>query len=53
MQRRGLAWQEVTRENFPLPTLAPLFADMADELENGSGMMKLRGLPVSRSQKVW
>ncbi len=48
VQQRGLAWQEVTRDTFPLPGLAPLFADMADELENGSGMMKLRGLPVSR-----
>jgi hypothetical protein len=48
VQKRGLAWQEVTRENFPLPGLAPLFADMAEELENGSGMMKLRGLPVAR-----
>jgi Taurine catabolism dioxygenase TauD, TfdA family len=28
--------------------LRPLLDDVADELENGSGMMKLRGLPVAR-----
>src|SRR5215471_17169157 len=43
VQRRGLAWREVTRESFPLPGLKALFADIQDELENGSGMMKLRG----------
>jgi hypothetical protein len=47
-QRRGLAWSEVTKDRFPLPGLQPLFADIQDELENGSGMMKLRGLPVAR-----
>jgi len=47
VQRRGLAWREVTRESFPLPGLKALFADIQDELENGSGMMKLRGLPVA------
>jgi Taurine catabolism dioxygenase TauD, TfdA family len=48
MQRRGLAWPEVTRRAFPLPTLAPLLAEIAEELEDGSGMTKLRGLPVER-----
>ncbi len=43
---RGLEWREVTRENFPLPGLEGLFNDIAEELENGSGMVKLRGLPV-------
>jgi hypothetical protein len=43
---RGLPWTEVTRERFPLPSFAPLAADIREELENGSGMVKLRGLPV-------
>jgi hypothetical protein len=47
-QRRGLAWHDVTREAFPLPLSAGLLAEAAEELENGSGMMKLRGLPVAR-----
>jgi hypothetical protein len=45
---KGLAWQEIQREDFPLPTLGDLLDDIADELENGSGIMKLRGFPVGR-----
>jgi hypothetical protein len=48
LARRGVAWPEVTRANFPLPGLAGLFDDIRDELENGSGMIQLRGLPVAR-----
>jgi len=48
IERRGLAWYEIQRRDFPLPGLKPLLDDVADELENGSGMMKLRGFPVAR-----
>ena len=48
VERRGLAWHEIKRADFPLPGLAGLLADIADELENGSGIMKLRGVPVGR-----
>ena len=48
VQSRGLAWHEIARETFPLPGMTGLIADIRDELENGSGMMKLRGLPVAR-----
>jgi hypothetical protein len=48
VRKRGLAWQEIRREDFPLPTLQPLLDDIADELENGCGMVKLRGFPVAR-----
>lgn len=48
VERRGLAWQKIRRADFPLPNLASLLADIANELENGCGMMKLRGLPVAR-----
>ncbi len=41
-------WREITRADFPLPTLGPLFDDIANELENGCGIMKLRGFPVDR-----
>jgi hypothetical protein len=47
-QRNGLAWHQVTRATFPLPLTATLLEDAAEELENGSGMMKLRGLPVAQ-----
>ncbi|MCK6452297.1 MAG: TauD/TfdA family dioxygenase [Alphaproteobacteria bacterium] len=48
VRARNLAWHAVTRETFPLPGLEGLFADIAAELEDGSGVMKLRGLPVAR-----
>jgi hypothetical protein len=48
VKRRSIEWPSVTRKNFPLPGLKPLFEDISDELENGSGMMQLRGLPVAR-----
>src|SRR5258707_8117165 len=48
VERRGLPWHAVTRNEFPLPGMTALLDDMRDELENGSGMLKLRGLPVAR-----
>ena len=47
---QGLPWQEITRADFPLPTLGDLVDDIADELENGCGIMKLRGFPVDQSR---
>jgi TfdA family taurine catabolism dioxygenase TauD len=48
VERRGLAWHEIRRADFPLPKLSALLSDIAEELETGCGMMKLRGLPVER-----
>src|SRR6266436_493929 len=48
VKAKGLAWSQITRQNFPLAGLDGLLADIADELENGCGIMKLRGLPVDR-----
>jgi hypothetical protein len=45
---RGLGWEEASADDFPLPGLAPLFADIRDELENGSGLLMLRGIEVER-----
>ena len=36
------------RDDFPLPTTAALLAEIGDELENGLGAVRLRGLPVDR-----
>ena len=44
----GHAWHETTRERFPLPTLGPRLAEVARELEDGTGLVTLRGLPVER-----
>ena len=48
LEARGLAWREVTAETFSLPGMKSRFAEIAEELEEGSGMVKLRGLPVER-----
>jgi len=48
VERRGLAWRQIRRADFPLPGMAGLLSDIAEELENGCGMTKLRGLPVAR-----
>ena len=44
----GIPWHEVTRARFPLPGLAALLRDVAAELEDGGGLVVLRGLPVER-----
>ena len=36
------------RADFPLPATASLLADIGNELENGRGAVRLRGLPVER-----
>ena len=48
VERRNLAWHEIKRTDFPLPGLAWLLSDIREELENGCGMLKLRGVPVGR-----
>ena len=48
VQARGLSWEHMTREDFPLPCLSLKLADIAEELENGSGLANLSGLPLSK-----
>ena len=48
VERRGLPWRLVRREDFPLPGLEPWLADVGRELEWGRGIVLLRGLPVAR-----
>ncbi|HEX6440725.1 MAG TPA: TauD/TfdA family dioxygenase [Stellaceae bacterium] len=45
---RGLRWDAMTREDFPLPSFAPLAEDIRAELEEGSGILLLRGLDPAR-----
>src|SRR5260370_34856697 len=47
VERRGLAWHEIRRADFPLPGLAGPPSDLAEELEHGRGMTKLRRPPVA------
>jgi hypothetical protein len=48
VQRARLPQFGFGRDDFPLPTTAALLADISDELENGLGAVRLRGLPVER-----
>jgi len=48
VKSKGLDWSQITRQDFPLASLDSLLADIAGELENGVGIMKLRGFPVDR-----
>jgi len=43
-----LDFPEITPETFPLPTLAPYLAGVAEELRFGRGFLLLRGLPRQR-----
>lgn len=45
-RRQGGRWQSITPTSFPLPTLDGLFAEIANQLEDGLGMARLEGLPV-------
>ncbi len=48
VRARGLAWHEITAEAFQIPALRPLLTEIAEALESGLGLFKLRGLPVGR-----
>lgn len=43
-----LEWRGITRHNFPLPGAAAFFDEVREELESGTGMVKMCGLDVSR-----
>lgn len=47
-QTAQLDWRRITRDIFPLPTASAFLDDVREELENGCGMVQLRGLDVSR-----
>ena len=48
VKAKGLEWSHIRREDFPLSGLDGLLDDIRDELENGCGILKLRGFPVDR-----
>lgn len=47
-RRNGIALLKLTRERFPLPTLAPTLERVARCLEGGPGFAVIRGLPAER-----
>ena len=48
VQRRGLGWQQLTREDFLIPRFARTLAEVSDKLEHGRGLVLLRRIPVER-----
>jgi hypothetical protein len=46
VQQRGLAMADVTKDDFPLPVLAPFLAKLENEVRTGRGFALLRGIPV-------
>jgi Taurine catabolism dioxygenase TauD, TfdA family len=48
VQRRGLDWATMTRDDFPIPGLARSLAEVSAELEDGRGLVLLRRIPVER-----
>ena len=45
---RGLAIEDISRTDFPLPGFGMVLQDLLDELLNGRGFALIRGLPVER-----
>src|ERR1043166_5420453 len=48
VQRRGLGWRDLTREDFVIPGLARTLAGVRHALEHGRGLVLLRRIPVER-----
>src|SRR5882672_11017851 len=46
VRERGLDIADISREDFPLPTLGPVLDRLRDEVLNGRGFALLRGMPV-------
>lgn len=44
----GLPLEEISREDFPLPTLAGAIRAWAEDLHHGRGFVLVKGLPVAR-----
>lgn len=48
VERRGLAWPDMRKADFPLPGVSAELAQVNRDLEWGRGLVLLRGLPVER-----
>ena len=49
VKKSGIDLFDIDRDHFPLPTFSKELAKLGQELENGRGMVMLRGLPLSYS----
>ena len=48
IKARGLAIEQVTKEDFSIPAFAADLAKIAHELEHGRGFVQMKGFPVGR-----
>ncbi len=48
LKRRGIAWSDMHHDDFDLPLTVPLLGEISTALEEGRGLAKLSGLPVTR-----
>ena len=48
VQRQGITLYDVTREDFPLPTLGSIVDGWVLDLEEGRGFILVKGLPIER-----
>ena len=46
VRARGLDIADITRDDFPLPTLGPVLGQLRSEVLGGRGFVRLRGMPV-------
>jgi Taurine catabolism dioxygenase TauD, TfdA family len=46
VRARGVEIAEITRDDFPLPTLGPVLDRLRGEVVDGRGFVRLRGMPV-------
>jgi hypothetical protein len=44
----GKTMTELTRDDFPLPVLAPAIAEWMESLQNGRGFINVKGIPVAK-----
>jgi hypothetical protein len=51
-RKRGLALPEVSKDNFPLPTLKAVLADIRMELIDGRGIVMMQDFPVDRLDRA-
>ncbi|MGB0576421.1 MAG: TauD/TfdA family dioxygenase [Alphaproteobacteria bacterium] len=49
---RGLDIKDITKEDFPLPTLAPRLQEVQDELMEGRGIVLIKGLPIDEFNRA-
>jgi hypothetical protein len=47
VRARGLDIADITRDDFPLPTLGPVLERLRREVVEGRGFVRLRGMPVA------